>query len=96
MGSKHKKTKVARVETGPILHWMACEHGDVHVFGPCPRCFYTKGGWLLGTSGTVSEGITRAKCADCGESIDYFVDPTTHQMWQAQAIREPVKATCAS
>ena len=96
MGNKRKKTKVARVETGPILRWMACQHGDVHVVGPCPRCFHTSGGMLLGSSLAAHGGITTAKCTECGETIDYFVDPQQQQMWKAEAIREPVNATCAS
>lgn len=97
MGKKrHKKgTKVAAAGTGPVLRWMVCGDGDIHVFGPCPRCFNSNGGWLLGTSGVVAAGITRARCADCGETVDYFVDPEAQQMWKAQAIPEPSKVTCA-
>ncbi len=96
MGKKNKKSKFAAVETGPILRWMVCQDGDVHVVGPCPRCFESTGGWLMGTSGTVSEGITRAQCSDCDEIVDYYVDPETEQVWKAQAIPEPVDAACAS
>jgi len=97
MGKKSKRTKVeAKSATGPTLRWLVCEDGDVHIFGPCPRCFHTNGGMLLGSSSTASRGIARAKCTDCDEAIDYFVDPQQQQMWKAEAIREPVNATCAS
>jgi hypothetical protein len=97
MGKKNKKTKVeAKTATGPTLRWLVCEDGDVHIIGPCPRCFHTGGGMLLGSTLTASRGIARAKCTDCDETIDYFVDPQQQQMWKAEAIREPVNATCAS
>jgi len=97
MGKKNKRTKaVEKAATGPTLRWLVCEDGDVHIFGPCPRCFHTSGGMLLGSTSTASRGIARAKCAECGETIDYFVDPQQQQMWKAEAIREPVNATCAS
>lgn len=96
MGKKNKRTKVVQAATGPTLRWLVCEDGDVHIFGPCPRCFHTSGGMLLGSTSTASRGIARAKCTECGETIDYFVDPQQQQMWKAEAIREPVNATCAS
>jgi hypothetical protein len=68
MGKKNKRTKVeAKAATGPTLRWLVCEDGDVHIFGPCPRCFHTSGGMLLGSTLTASRGIARAKCTDCDE-----------------------------
>ena len=96
MGKKNKKIKVEKAATGPTRRWLVCEDGDVHIFGPCPRCFSTSGGMLLGSTLTSSRGIARAQCSDCGETIDYFVDPQQQQMWKAEAIREPVSTTCAS
>ena len=96
MGNKHKRTKTTKAATGPTLRWLVCEDGDVHIVGPCPRCFQSSGGMLIGTSETATGGITRAECADCGETIDYYVDPENQQIWKAQVIREPVNATCAS
>jgi hypothetical protein len=96
MGKKNKKSKTEKTATGPILRWLACEDGDVHIFGPCPRCFHTSGGMLLGSSSTVSKGIARVRCTDCDETIDYFVDPQQQQMWRAEAIREPVNTASAS
>ena len=92
MGKKNKKAKAEKTATGPILRWLACEDGDVHVFGPCPRCFHTNGGMLLGSTTPGSRGIARVKCTECDETIDYFVDPQQQQMWKAEAIREPVNA----
>ncbi|MDM7999711.1 MAG: hypothetical protein QUS33_06860 [Dehalococcoidia bacterium] len=89
MGKKSKKTRVEKTATGPMLRWLVCEEGDVHVFGPCPRCFSTSGGMLIGSTLAASRGIARAQCTDCGESIDYFVDPQQKQMWKAEPIREP-------
>lgn len=96
MGKKNKRTKVEKAPTGPILRWLACEDGDVHIFGPCPRCFHTSGGMLLGSTSPACRGIARAKCTECNETIDYFVDPQQQQMWKAEAIREPVNTTFAS
>ncbi|MBN2099681.1 MAG: hypothetical protein JW753_08805 [Dehalococcoidia bacterium] len=96
MGKKNKKSKTEKTVTGPTLRWLICEDGDVHIFGPCPRCFSTNGGMLIGSSLTASKGIARAHCSDCGETIDYFVDPQQQQMWRAEAIREPVNTASAS
>lgn len=96
MGKKTKKTKVEKTATGPTLRWLVCEEGDVHVFGPCPRCFHTSGGMLLGSTLTASRGIARVTCTDCDETIDYFVDPQQQQMWKAEAVREPVGTASAS
>ena len=99
MAKKNKKTKVEKAEraaTGPILRWLACEDGDVHIFGPCPKCFSTNGGMLIGSTLTASKGIARVKCTDCDETIDYFVDPQHQQMWKAEAIKEPVGTASGS
>ncbi len=96
MGKKNKKTKVEKTVTGPTLRWLVCEDGDVHIFGPCPRCFSTSGGMLIGSTLTASKGIARVRCTDCDETIDYFVDPQQQQMWKAEAIREPVGTAPAS
>jgi hypothetical protein len=96
MGKKNKKIKAEKSATGPTLRWLVCEEGDVHIFGPCPQCFSTSGGMLLGSTLAGSGGIARARCTECGETIDYFVDPEKRQMWKAEAVREPVSTTCAS
>ena len=96
MGKKNKKTKVEKTATGPTLRWLVCEDGDVHVFGPCPRCFSTSGGMLLGSTLTASRGIARVKCTDCDETIDFFVDPQQQQVYKAEAIREPVGTASVS
>ncbi len=75
--------------TGPALRWFVCEDGGVHVFGPCPRCFQTSGGMLLGSTLPECKGIARARCTECGETIDYFVDQQHEKVWKAEAIREP-------
>ena len=95
MGKKNKKIKTEKVATGPTLRWLVCEDGDVHVFGPCPRCFSTSGGMLLGSALAESRGIARARCTECSETIDYFVDPDKQQVWKAEAIREPVHSASA-
>lgn len=95
MSKKNKKAKVENASAGPTLRWLVCEEGGVHIFGPCPRCFSTDGGMLIGSSLKSHRGIARAHCADCGETIDYFVDPQTQQMWKAEAIQEPVGTTAA-
>jgi len=50
---------------------------------------------LMGSTLTACKGIARAQCSDCGETIDYFVDPQQQQMWKAEAIREPVNTASA-
>ena len=75
---------------GPKLRWFVCDDGGVHVFGPCPRCFQISGGVLLGSTLPGSRAIARAACTECGETVDYFVDPQQQQVWKAEAIREPV------
>ncbi len=85
-----EKPTVETTAAGPTLRWFVCEDGGVHVFGPCPRCFQSAGGMMLGSALPESGGIARARCAECGEAIDYFIDPRQQQVWKAEAIREPV------
>jgi hypothetical protein len=103
MVKKSRKTRVEAASAkpaaaekpaaGPTLRWFVCEDGGVHVFGPCPRCFQSGGGMMLGSTLPESRGIARARCTECGETMDYFIDPRQQQVWKAEAIREPVGAT---
>ncbi len=84
-----QKPAIEQAAAGPALRWFVCERGDIHVFGPCPRCFQTNGGMVTGSALPESRGIARATCTECGETIDYFVDSQHQQAWKAEAIREP-------
>ncbi len=62
MGKKNKKTKVEKTATGPTLRWLVCEDGDVHIFGPCPRCFQHQWRHAVGLD---SDGVQR----DCQSQV---------------------------
>ena len=88
-----EKPAAEKAAAGPTLRWFVCEDGGVHIFGPCPRCFQSGGGMMLGSTLPESRGIARARCTECGETMDYFIDPRQQQVWKAEAIREPVGTT---
>jgi len=91
--AEKKAPAVSPPVTGPALRWFVCERGDLHVYGPCPSCFQSGGGMLTGSTLPECRGIARARCAECGEIVDYFVDAAKQQAWKAEAIREPASTT---
>lgn len=71
-----------------IMRWLTCGGGNVHIVGPCPFCFETIGGLLMGTVSKNQKGRTTARCLDCGKSMDYYVDAQEERIWRL----EPVEA----
>ena len=70
------------------VRWMVCGAGNVHIVGPCPNCYATHGGLLLGTVASTYKGRITATCLDCGKSVDYYVDAHEEKIWRL----EPVEA----
>ncbi|RLC96091.1 MAG: hypothetical protein DRI40_04110 [Chloroflexi bacterium] len=70
------------------LRWLVCGAGNLHIVGPCPECYATQGGLLLGTVASTFKGRIPARCVDCGKVIDYYVDAQEEKIWKL----EPVEA----
>ena len=70
------------------MRWLECGSGNVHVVGPCPDCYATQGGLLLGTVASSYKGRVTARCLDCQRSVDYYVDAQEEMIWRL----EPVEA----
>ncbi|MBL7119773.1 MAG: hypothetical protein ISS53_03715 [Dehalococcoidia bacterium] len=68
------------------LRWLVCGTGNVHVVGPCPNCFATQSGLLLGTVSSTYKGRVMAKCVDCGKTEDYYVDGNEGKIWRMDEI----------
>jgi len=80
--------KVLGKEGRMAMRWLECGSGSVHVVGPCPECYATQGGLLLGTVASSYKGRVTAKCLDCSRSVDYYVDAQEEMIWRL----EPVEA----
>ena len=70
------------------MRWLECGGGNVHIVGPCPNCYSSQGGLLLGTVTTTYKGRASAKCLECGTMVDYYVDAHEGRIWRL----EPVEA----
>lgn len=68
------------------LRWLVCGSGNVHIVGPCPNCFVTQSGLLLGTVASTYKGRVTAKCVDCGKTEDYYVDASDGKIWRMDEI----------
>jgi len=68
------------------LRWLVCGSGNVHVVGPCPDCYATQGGLLLGTVASTYKGRIAARCVDCGKTEDYYVDANEGKIWRLDEI----------
>jgi len=63
------------------IRWLECGTGNLHIVGPCPRCGDRRGGLLLGTVAGTFRGRITAKCTDCNEAVDYYVDAHEGRIW---------------
>jgi len=70
------------------LRWLVCGGGNLHIVGPCPSCYSTQGGMILGTVASTFKGRISAKCVDCTTIVDYYVDANEEKIWKL----EPVEA----
>ena len=68
------------------IHWLSCGSESLHVMGTCPNCYAREGGLLLGTAATGYAGRITATCADCGKSVDYYVDATVQKLWKLDPV----------
>lgn len=75
-----------RKEVRMTMRWLECGAGSIHIVGPCPDCYATQGGLLLGTAAGTYRGRLTARCIDCGKAIDYYVDSPEGRIWMLQPI----------
>jgi hypothetical protein len=68
------------------MRWLECSSGSIHIVGPCPECYTTQGGLIMGTVSSSYKGRVTAKCLDCGKSVDYYVDATEGKIWKLEAM----------
>ena len=68
------------------MRWLLCGAGSLHIVGPCPDCYATQGGLLLGTTASTYRGRVSATCLDCGKVVDYYVDSQEEKIWLLQPI----------
>jgi len=71
-----------------LMRWLSCGGGSIHIVGACPNCYSTKGGLLLGTVASTHKGRVSAKCLDCDNEVDYYVDAHDEKIWKM----DPVEA----
>ncbi len=69
-----------------VMRWLECSGGSVHIAGPCPNCYASQGGLLMGTVSGAYKGRVTAKCVDCGTVIDYYVDAAEGKIWRMEAV----------
>lgn len=69
-----------------IMRLIACDAGNVHVIGPCPKCYDADGGLLLGNVTNVFEGRVQTVCMDCDEKVDYYIDAKKEQLWKLEPV----------
>lgn len=69
-----------------IAQLVSCGAGNLHIIVTCPRCHSVKGGLLFATVPGTFIGITTAKCTDCSEAIDYYIDAKENGIWRMEAV----------
>jgi hypothetical protein len=69
------------------LYWLECGGGNVHVVGPCPYCEATDGGVVIGTVSGSYKGVATANCADCGKTVDYYIDAVQGRVWSLASVK---------
>ena len=69
-----------------IVRWISCEAGNVHVIGPCPKCYDTEGGLLLGTVANTYQGRVETICLDCDETVYYYFDAKEEKLWKLEPV----------
>jgi len=68
------------------LRWLVCGSGNAHIIGPCPDCFSTQSGLLLGTVAGSYKGRVTARCVDCGRAEEYYVDAGEERIWRLEEV----------
>lgn len=69
-----------------IMRWLACGAGSIHIVGPCPDCYATQGGLLMGTVASTHKGRVTTICLDCNKTVDYYVDAHEEKIWKLDPI----------
>ena len=69
-----------------IMRWLACGGGSIHIVGPCPDCYATQGGLLMGTVASTHKGRVTTLCLDCNKTVDYYVDAHEEKIWKLDPI----------
>ena len=68
------------------MRWLECGVGNVHLIGPCPECYETRGGLLVGTEANNYTGRVTTLCIDCGKEVDYYIDSHEKKVWKLEPI----------
>ncbi|MFC2018007.1 hypothetical protein ACFLTQ_01730 [Chloroflexota bacterium] len=68
------------------MRLIACGVGNVHVIGPCPKCYDAQGGLLLGTVANTYEGRVQTICLDCDETVDYYINAQKEKLWKLEPV----------
>jgi len=68
------------------IRWLECGAGNLHIVGPCPRCGESRGGLVLGTVAGTYKGRVTARCTDCAEAVDYYVDAHEGRIWSLEPV----------
>ena len=68
------------------IRLLACGAGNTHLIGPCPNCYVSQGGLLVGTIPDTHKGRVIATCLDCGSMADYYVDAKAEQIWKLEPV----------
>ena len=67
-----------------ITRLVTCGTGNLHIFTTCPHCYSTRGGILFATVAGTFTGATTAKCVDCSETFDYYIDARAKSIWRME------------
>jgi len=65
---------------------IVCGAGNLHIIASCPRCYSTQGGLLAATVVSTFKGVTKTWCAECANTVNYYVDATEKRVWSMESV----------
>ena len=68
------------------MRCLDCGVVHMHIIGPCPSCFTTQDGLLMGTVTSNYKGRVTAECIDCNKTFDFYVDAQERNIWKMELI----------
>ena len=68
------------------MRYLNCGLVHIHIIGPCPYCFTTQDGLLIGTVNVNYKGVVTAKCMNCSKTGDFYVDAQEKKIWKMELI----------
>ena len=69
-----------------MVRWINCVTGNIHIIAACPHCHAIQGGMLFATVTGAFMGVATAKCTDCSETADYYIDVRENGIWRMEAV----------